>query len=79
MGGQIGSGGAVYGPYGNPSGPIGSGGLLGGGGLMGGSGPMGHNHFSGLLPPDLEQKTSVLLPLAGAALLGKLQALIVIT
>lgn len=63
---NVNSGGPVFGPYGNPS---------SGGQQAGGYGPqMGNGMFStfgGILPPELEQKTSVLLPLAGAALLGK--------
>lgn len=60
-GGSIG-GGPVYGPYGNPS---------FGGASSGIAPPMGGG-YSGLLPPELEAKGSVLLPLAGAALLGKI-------
>ena len=74
-----GAGSAVFGPYGSPSiggqtgiqvGPqAGMGGMGGLGGLggLGGHGAPG----SGLLPPELEAKASLLLPLAGAALLGK--------
>lgn len=51
-------GGSINGPYPGP------------GGLQGGmpGGPM-----QGLFPPDLEGKTSLILPLAGAALLGSLK------
>ena len=71
-----GAGSAVFGPYGSPSiggqaglqvGPQTGFGGMGSLGGLGGHGAPG----SGLLPPELEAKASLLLPLAGAALLGK--------
>lgn len=69
-----GVGSAVFGPYGSPT----LGGQTGiqigqqaGMGGHGGLGGLGGAPGSGLLPPELEAKASLLLPLAGAALLGK--------
>lgn len=60
----ISTGGAMYGPYNSPS-------YIGGSPIIGGSSLMGGNPLSGFMTPELEHKTSVILPLAGAALLGK--------
>lgn len=53
-------GGAIYGPFGAPTGGFGA-----------TTGGFGGYPTGGILPPELEKKASVVLPLAGAALLGK--------
>lgn len=63
------TGGAMYGPYGSPS-YMGGSPIIGGSTLLGGGNPL-----SGFMTPELEHKTSVILPLAGAALLGKFELL----
>ncbi|CAG9799916.1 unnamed protein product [Chironomus riparius] len=75
-----GAGSAVFGPYGSPSiggqtgiqvGPQAGIGGMGGLGGLGGHGAPGSGLLPpGLLSPELEAKASLLLPLAGAALLG---------